>query len=777
MHDCIRPGTDGDHRQSESSPEDIKGKGKQTNSKGREKKNQATYSFKWSTFPTEPIDEDELVEFLNEITDRAFDFAQSKLANAAQKLNHRFTARTDKNHAMPLSYEPDGEDMRPDFLLLPVEAFLDDFKTVDPRYLNFTATRLVGEAKNKDLAAGVEQVQRYARGLKRAQPWVHYVLAMAITRDKAVFMRGEGSGTEHLELILADGRGCIEFIRILLGLALAEDVDLGQNPDVELKNETRTCGVNNITHCSVASNIPSSATASRVTKTTNATEPIRVLSSDVLDAASDALPISSRTRSASAASNRSASVTSKALPGSSRIHNALLARCQPPPAASSASSKRVYSNIGEGGHQDGRKKKRKIDESVTTQEDRMVFFPLRVYRHTCLGILFTSSSIRGRGTTVFCVVDLSDEKSRLALKMSWQDLERIDDQVAVMKRLVDNPHRNVIVPTKTFNADRKGQTCTTLGAIRGFLEEQIQLVNVENRVLSVSVSELKRPVKYFWGVHDFVRGLHGALLGHEFLTSIGILHRDISENNIVLGLYPWQERGYLIDFDLAILQDAEETTQSSSTQSVGQLHQHAERTTTQPRWPDETKHVKGIRTGTFPYISFNVLMGERHTHFDDVESFFYVLLLFFFSYAGPLPKTELENAHDNGFVRPIGSGRLPHTRSWPKKYAVWADGEAEAVGHSKGFGIQNANGARYLDESAELRDCLNNNWPEDLHAPIRNLLWETLTAFGESTHRTGRRTEVSHTRFISILDKWLVTHAELEHEYSNCPDFKESKLG
>ncbi|KAF8433720.1 hypothetical protein L210DRAFT_544965 [Boletus edulis BED1] len=194
----------------------------------------------------------------------------------------------------------------------------------------------------------------------------------------------------------------------------------------------------------------------------------------------------------------------------------------------------------------------------------MVFFPLRVYHHTCLGIPFASSSIRGRGTVVFCVDDLSDEKARLALKMTWQDLERIDDQARVTKRLVDSSHPNVIVPIKMFDADKKGQTCTTLGAIRGFLDEQIHRVNVENRVLSVSVSELKRPVKYFWGVHDFVRGLRGALLGHELLTSIGILHRDISENNIVLGLYPWQERGYLIDFDMAILQ-------SSSTRYVGRL--------------------------------------------------------------------------------------------------------------------------------------------------------------------------------------------------------------
>jgi serine/threonine protein kinase len=84
--------------------------------------------------------------------------------------------------------------------------------------------------------------------------------------------------------------------------------------------------------------------------------------------------------------------------------------------------------------------------------------------------------------------------------------------------------------------------------------------------------------------------------GHEFLTRIGVLHRDISENNIVLGVYPWEERGYLIDFDMAILQNAEEPTQVSSTKSAIQLPQSAEQSSTKPAQPDETKHVKGLRT-------------------------------------------------------------------------------------------------------------------------------------------------------------------------------------
>ena len=103
-----------------------------------------------------------------------------------------------------------------------------------------------------------------------------------------------------------------------------------------------------------------------------------------------------------------------------------------------------------------------------------------------------------------------------------------------------------------------------------------------------------------------MRGLRGALLGmylshirhhrascrynrskgHEFLTRIAILCCDIGENNIVLGVYPWEERQ----------RNAEEPKQVSSTKSANQLPRPAEQSSTKPAQPDETKHVKGLRT-------------------------------------------------------------------------------------------------------------------------------------------------------------------------------------
>ena len=84
--------------------------------------------------------------------------------------------------------------------------------------------------------------------------------------------------------------------------------------------------------------------------------------------------------------------------------------------------------------------------------------------------------------------------------------------------------------------------------------------------------------------------------GHEYLTSIGILHRDISENNIVLGLYPWQERGYLIDFDMAILQEAEEPTCALSTQPSIQVQQPAQGSYSLSAEVDKKRRMKGLRT-------------------------------------------------------------------------------------------------------------------------------------------------------------------------------------
>ena len=84
------------------------------------------------------------------------------------------------------------------------------------------------------------------------------------------------------------------------------------------------------------------------------------------------------------------------------------------------------------------------------------------------------------------------------------------------------------------------------------------------------------------------------MAGHEYLTSIGLLHRDISENNILLGRRPGDERGYLIDFDVAILQEPEELTPAIPLGDLPRYRQYVENDPASEL--DGKRPVKGLRT-------------------------------------------------------------------------------------------------------------------------------------------------------------------------------------
>ena len=179
--------------------------------------------------------------------------------------------------------------------------------------------------------------------------------------------------------------------------------------------------------------------------------------------------------------------------------------------------------------------------------------------------------------------------------------------------------------------------------------------------------------------------------------------------------------------------------------------------------------------GTTPYMSFNVLRGGMHTHYDDIESFLYVLLLFFFSYAGPLSEAELLAADARGFVHPLGSGRLPHMRRWPPNYALWAEGDMNLVALTKDSGLNMANGGLKLVRSRDVKECIAENWPgEVLQRAIKLLLMKCWNMFIDSRRSSDallslERTKVSHRQFIELLDWWLLEYVHLEGAHSQCP--------
>ncbi|KAA8895962.1 hypothetical protein FN846DRAFT_921955 [Sphaerosporella brunnea] len=136
-------------------------------------------------------------------------------------------------------------------------------------------------------------------------------------------------------------------------------------------------------------------------------------------------------------------------------------------------------------------------------------------------------------------------------------------------------------PTKTStNLFHAGHTCDN---------------RVHTRLLSGPVG---RPLLQFGTYTNLLLCLKQAIEGHRYMyTKHGVLHRDVSKNNILL--HPATPGGFLIDFDLAIFNDR--------TRTSGAAH----------------------RTGTFDFMALDVLLprpGLVHTPLHDLESFFYVLL-------------------------------------------------------------------------------------------------------------------------------------------------------
>ena len=107
---------------------------------------------------------------------------------------------------------------------------------------------------------------------------------------------------------------------------------------------------------------------------------------------------------------------------------------------------------------------------------------------------------------------------------------------------------------------------------------------------------------------SLLAALSGCIEGHESLRKAGILHRDISINNLLINEDPSNPSrpSFLIDLDLAIKEDREGAS-----------------------------GAKG-KTGTRAFMAIGALLGEQHSFMHDLESFFWVLFWICIHCKGPV---------------------------------------------------------------------------------------------------------------------------------------------
>ncbi|KAH7888338.1 hypothetical protein F5I97DRAFT_681834 [Phlebopus sp. FC_14] len=242
--------------------------------------------------------------------------------------------------------------------------------------------------------------------------------------------------------------------------------------------------------------------------------------------------------------------------------------------------------------------------------------------------------------------------------------------------------------------------------------------------------------------------------GHQYLVKIFILHRDVSENNVVLGCEPGHIRGCLMDFDMAIRYEVQKQVPSQP----GNIAAAFRDTSDVPTSESHKGPFKAERTGTIPYMSMNVLQGKEHTHYDDIESFFYVFLLFFISYKGPLPTSDLEAAHRRGFSQVLGSGRAQNICDWPERFRPWS----ETMLSSRLAKLELLTGEQSSQITYAIANIVKELWGSKLSPAIGDLISECLLLF-QGTRR------VTHEQFIGALDNWLRVYPAPPDGYNNCP--------
>ncbi|KAF7858906.1 hypothetical protein EAF04_008947 [Stromatinia cepivora] len=156
-----------------------------------------------------------------------------------------------------------------------------------------------------------------------------------------------------------------------------------------------------------------------------------------------------------------------------------------------------------------------------------------------------------------------------------------------------------------------------------------------------------RPLHTYRSVKELLVVFRDAIVGHKSLFDDGkILHRDVSENNIIIVDSATKEgsEGRMIDLDLA-----KELNSKPSGASY--------------------------RTGTMQFMAIEVLQGKGHTYRHDLESFFYVFIWMCIRYGH-------EDVHPPS-DKPKPTNQKSLKSSNPKILHYWYTGDYNQIANTK----------------------------------------------------------------------------------------------
>ncbi|KAJ2925070.1 hypothetical protein H1R20_g12023, partial [Candolleomyces eurysporus] len=285
---------------------------------------------------------------------------------------------------------------------------------------------------------------------------------------------------------------------------------------------------------------------------------------------------------------------------------------------------------------------------------------------------FVHTSLRGRGTICWAAKNAKGE--RLIIKDYWMS----GDQATTEFELLEEVKGLRGVCQMVSYEPSRAQTNNFRGNTDAF--EQNAFCN--RTAIRIVMRAYGPTIESFSSVEQVLAALRDAIAAHRLLLSRDILHRDVSPNNILLGVPGSEdgELGILIDLDLAL-----------------RIHLI------------DAQHRADPKIGTRMFQSLMVLrtveMEEKeisaHDYLDDLEAFFWVfsyLVCFYRADGTPAPKSIFQ----------------AHPQSWLKANPVDA--------HLKKLSFMSLRGIvyevkRYMDEGWHLA-CA------DLFFKFRDYMWK-----------------------------------------------------
>ncbi|KAJ7465241.1 hypothetical protein FB451DRAFT_1561595 [Mycena latifolia] len=134
------------------------------------------------------------------------------------------------------------------------------------------------------------------------------------------------------------------------------------------------------------------------------------------------------------------------------------------------------------------------------------------------------------------------------------------------------------------------------------------------------LTPIGRPLNCFTSTKSLVEALHTAVQHHEIAFNAGVLHRDVSEGNVLFAEAPeagTEPKGFLVDWDYA------EFTEDGLNNFIEWFKERAEASN---NYNDIDKSLKNV-TGTFPFMAIEIIANAAtHGPHHDLESVYWLLI-------------------------------------------------------------------------------------------------------------------------------------------------------